>query len=349
MADSAWLNGDRNKLENLRYNKRDADFSGLVMYFTPKGQLTDVWRYVNGKIILQTSNSGNQKQSLTSNEIHVNTQEKECWDYYLVPMTNGRPDGPEQYLFTICYEISGGGGGGADGDGAPPATPNNPKPNCSVPTGNQSIKVQNLPPDGGGDDGTGYPQPTDKCPTYKSPVPSIYFDTDNLFLNLNGLKPFAESPDKCSGLQQLQDKSLNEQKETVGLLTSDGKFLCVAVTGYDGGNWGGLYNFEGQAYYTYPSSAGAPTQTYSGMINRGGQYYIPVVATVHTHYPCHDDGTDGVTGGTLSSGDKNLANKYPMMNHYIVGCDALGKFANGDNSATLLSTGTLSSTCSKVN
>jgi hypothetical protein len=170
----------------------------------------------------------------------------------------------------------------------------------------------------------------------------------------DGQKPLGEYPDKCAGVQGLWNLGVaSGNVETAGVITADGKFLVVAVVGATGGGFGGLYHHDtgigsGVDYYQWPSGQGAPTQTYQGQIQSGGHYFIPIVATVHTHTPCLADGTDGISGMTLSRGDQNLASSFPNISHYIIGCGALGSFSNASTSPSVLTTGQLSSTCSTL-
>ena len=50
IADSLYLRNDLSKLDHNKYNKRDSDFSGVVLYNTPKGEFISAWFYNNGKI-----------------------------------------------------------------------------------------------------------------------------------------------------------------------------------------------------------------------------------------------------------------------------------------------------------
>lgn len=175
-----------------------------------------------------------------------------------------------------------------------------------------------------------------------------YHFPDGLYNGKDGVKPLEEYTTVCGGVQGIWNSSLAVKKETVGVITADNKFIYIAQVGYAGGSWGGLYTYQGQAYYTYPDSQGYPNQSYAGIIHSAGQYFIPIKGTVHTHSPCVDDGTDGVTSVNLSDGDQQLAARYPNLKHYIIGCDAVGQFStsNGNGSPTLLGTGNLSTTCS---
>lgn len=102
-------------------------------------------------------------------------------------------------------------------------------------------------------------------------------------------------------------------------------------------------------YYYYPVSSGPPAQNYPGLIERNGNYFIPVVANIHTHTPCVNDGTDGVTGHKLGEDDTRIAHAEPNLRHYIIGCDGtIGSFNAASSYPTVLGSGNLSSTCSKL-
>lgn len=191
-------------------------------------------------------------------------------------------------------------------------------------------------PPGGGGGGTSGPPPVEEA-----------FNPADVYL-FQGQKPLAEYANNCSGAQGMWNTSVSQRKEVVGVLTKDGKVMTVAITGYSGGSFGGLYHYQGNAYYTYPVSYGAPTQTYTGMIESAGSYIIPIIATIHTHVPCLDDNTDGVSNKSLSEGDKNLATEFPMIPHYIIGCNAVGMFRSGYTSPTLKQSGPLSTTCTNI-
>jgi len=48
MADPAYLKNDHSKLSHNTYQKHDADFTGHVFYFTPKGEYLSGYAYKNG-------------------------------------------------------------------------------------------------------------------------------------------------------------------------------------------------------------------------------------------------------------------------------------------------------------
>jgi len=180
--------------------------------------------------------------------------------------------------------------------------------------------------------------------TYSSRIADNFNSKIYLF---NGVKPAREYSNSCQGAVGLWNTSLsfNPPREAVGVITTDGKLLEVAVLGVSGGTWGGLYYHEGNVYYTYPMSQGAPSQTYTNMLTANGQYFIPIKATIHTHSPCVQDGTNGISNLVISQGDKALATKFPMIKHYIIGCNAVGLFNLNSTSPTLLQSGPLSNTC----
>lgn len=60
VADSSWVGGNYQKLNAQTYRHRSADFSGSLLYFTPKGIFVAGYRYVNGKIKSTIAFSGKQ-------------------------------------------------------------------------------------------------------------------------------------------------------------------------------------------------------------------------------------------------------------------------------------------------
>jgi hypothetical protein len=182
IADSAYLKNDLSKLDRNKYNKRDADYSGLVLYFTPKGKYIGGWRYKDGHIVVpgsQNNSSGVKVQSLGTSKLKPMSED--CYDYWLTNYSD-----VYIYLFTLCSSGDGGtsygsgpgsiggnggdGGGGGSGsgpgDGGPSST--TPPPPCNsavhpgpVPIINSSGKltVNDVPPDGG----DGFPPPQGPC------------------------------------------------------------------------------------------------------------------------------------------------------------------------------------------
>ncbi|WP_419700712.1 hypothetical protein [Mucilaginibacter sp. NFX135] len=182
IADAAYLKNDVTKLDHNKYNKRDTDFSGVVLYSTPKGVFVSGWFYKNGMITqaLQpngsTVNSGGQKvQSL-----HPELTEVDCTDWYQYSEVDGTVV-DVKFLGTTCNQHGGdnsgnggapSGSGGGGGAGATPSKPPPPPP-CTG-TNSSTLKVQSTdghlvvyknvvqPPPGDGD-GT-FPPPTTPPP-----------------------------------------------------------------------------------------------------------------------------------------------------------------------------------------
>jgi hypothetical protein len=86
-ADPSYLKNDTSKLSHNTYLKHDADFTGLVLYFTPKGQYVSGFAYKNGKLIIPASavapSSGQTVQSVKTPNLKTNVeQEYDCTFYY---------------------------------------------------------------------------------------------------------------------------------------------------------------------------------------------------------------------------------------------------------------------------
>jgi len=97
-------------------------------------------------------------------------------------------------------------------------------------------------------------------------------------------------------------------------------------------------------YYPYPKSQGATSLSYGGMIENNSYYFIPVEASIHTHTPCRQDGSDGVSHA-VGSEDKQFAAQYPGINHWVVGCGAIAQYNGNNNNFYNKSSGSLSSIC----
>lgn len=185
LADSAYVKNDLSKLTRNTYSKRDPDFSGMVLYFTPKGKFISGWLYKNGYIVTSPNNggtsSGTKVQSAGNSKVKPLYQEAICYDYWLVSYTNGIEDSRD-YLYTSCEAGDGGGGGGGDSGGGNPhdgggsAPPYSPPP-CAVAgssIGGQ-LRVQNVPADPTDPGDGGFPQPyqciVESAPNESEPPP----------------------------------------------------------------------------------------------------------------------------------------------------------------------------------
>lgn len=150
IADSAYIKNDLSKLARNTYKKHEADFSGLVLYFTPNGKYVSGWRYKDGHIVGPGADTSNKKvQDIASPKLTPHNMEptEDCIDWFWVTYENGVAI-DYQYLYTTCATPGQGGGG----DGNP----------CPGTNGVRGPVINNMPPPpppGGGDDGT-FPPPT---------------------------------------------------------------------------------------------------------------------------------------------------------------------------------------------
>src|SRR5690606_1808699 len=156
---------------------------------------------------------------------------------------------------------------------------------------------------------------------------NFYYDPAMVY-NSVGDKPIHEFQNKCTGLQFMWNNYTNN--EVNGYITSAGNLIVTDILPYSGGAVHGLYEFDGIVYYTWPSSNGQPTVQHPDLIVSGPNYFIPVVASIHTHTPCRNDGTNGVSH-SVSSDDKNLASTYPGLNLWVIGCGAIAQYGTGNN------------------
>ena len=161
-----------------------------------------------------------------------------------------------------------------------------------------------------------------------------------------GDKPLKEYKSKCEGIMDIFDSY--PDKETAGYITMDGKFIFTNIIGAYGGEIFSTYEYAGSTYYPFPKSQGSTQLTYEGMIENNNYYFIPVVASVHTHSPCRIDNTDGVSGFNVSAEDKSRAQASPNIKHWVVGCGAIGQYIDSSNSYFNISKGNLSAICKRI-
>lgn len=167
---------------------------------------------------------------------------------------------------------------------------------------------------------------------------------ENLVENM-GPKPIMEFNNKCTGISNIWSNYPNN--EIFGYLTIDGKLIITNILPASGGTAAGLYHYDNTYYYPYPDSQGTPTGTYSGMVHSAGHYFIPVQASVHTHVPCRTDNTNGVSH-PVGNDDKAFAQKYPGINHWVIGCGAVGQYNGINNNFYNVRSGNLSTICTFV-
>jgi hypothetical protein len=155
-AAASYIAGDPTKLAKNTYRHRDATFTGLVAYSTPKGQFIRAYAYNNG-VLLGPSGSTTTAASLKAQglttlcDIPYNTRQAvnsvqkvnddgaQCQDWYEVTYWDDEPIWSE-YLYTTCWTC----GSGDGGDGGP-----------SNPGGGGSSPDPCGTTDSGGDQGNG--------------------------------------------------------------------------------------------------------------------------------------------------------------------------------------------------
>jgi hypothetical protein len=205
LADPAYLEGDLTKLDHNKYNKRDSDFSGAVLYFTPNGAFVNGWFYHDGAIAGQmltkdasadsvTSAPGKTVQNIKTNKIVTVLV---CTDWYSVSYVNGK-EVSRAYTNTTCVKqqqddgtidniLGGGSGGGTSsgaGSGSGSGNTTTKSVDCTVSpagasyskTSINSLKVQKVNPADGG----GFPPPTGNVPCPPQTVTNHITDDDCL-------------------------------------------------------------------------------------------------------------------------------------------------------------------------
>jgi len=135
IADSTYVKNDLSKLDHNTYSKRDSDFSGVVIYHTPKGKYVSGYSYTKGHINTKTS-TGNSTavQSTTGWPLKTNTEltvAQVCIITWEITYIDGEEMGRTE-IDRDCYlEYTGGGGGGGTSGGSPPPVPPVPCPTTS--------------------------------------------------------------------------------------------------------------------------------------------------------------------------------------------------------------------------
>lgn len=291
-------------------SQRSGSFSGLIAVTDWNGNTLKLFRYKNGKeIFLQSDRHVTAKEAVFCYDID--------W-YYCTSEFGCR----YSYTQTVCGLADDGTGNG----------------NGTSYYGPTSGDYSNSGHSGGsGSSGTD----------------NITLDPAYLYNGLGG-KPILEysSSNRCQGFQNMWNNYINN--EVFGYITADGKLIVTDLVPFSGGQAKGLYTYHNSAtkqdeyYYIYPTSQGAPLQSYTGMKNNGSYYFIPIVASIHTHTPCRTDGTDGVSQ-TVSDDDHDLAVQHPGLRHWVIGCNAIARFDNTNYDFFDVQTVPISSTCAIIN
>lgn len=124
IADPTYLKGDLTKLDHNKYNKRDSDFSGVVLYSTPNGKFVNGWFYKNGLITgnitpgIQPASTGQPSdRDQTTQDIKTNTNTQKitvCTEWWQIATYAGGNSGLV-YLGEKCVMFTVGGAGGTGG------------------------------------------------------------------------------------------------------------------------------------------------------------------------------------------------------------------------------------------
>jgi hypothetical protein len=179
IAEPDYLQSNPAGLAKNTFRKRDVNFSGMVLYFTPKGKFVSAYAYKNGKLVTPASKAAVAlaPQSFASvKKLEVAAPDDgDCIDWYWDVYLNNQYVG-SYYLYTTCdaYTPPTGGGGGSD-----PLCPASAMKALSSHIG-VTPRVNVAYPgdgDGGGDDGGGgFPDPSPTptpCPVAPPPPPTI--------------------------------------------------------------------------------------------------------------------------------------------------------------------------------
>jgi len=191
IADSDYVKNDLTKLTHNSYRKIDADFSGLVLYHTPKGDYVGGYGYKDGHLVqpetATTQSDSKKTQSVDMGALRPNTMVADCVDWYQ-QTTVYYEDGHSVtydwvYLDTTCtYRDDGiNPGGGTTPPATPPTLPPPPPP-CPSSTCSPveyAVRTNSIPPPTDPGDG-GVPPPTNTTPcTVKNCAPATV-KTDSL-------------------------------------------------------------------------------------------------------------------------------------------------------------------------
>jgi len=184
LADSAYAKNHPDWALKNSYQKRDPAFSGLVLYFTPKGGYVSGYAFRNGQQVIRgtentTTATTASRQGQLTRSFRPRTQVETIYDctfYYILELDSWGNIISQTFFYAECYSESGGGTDGSGSSGAPSGgLP--PPPQCqpgtaspSAVTNSHSLTRVAQPPPGGGDGGMPPPQP---CPTQTVTQPEV--------------------------------------------------------------------------------------------------------------------------------------------------------------------------------
>ncbi len=321
-----------------------AGFNGAIIHYDLNYRRTDGSIYEGGEIKLTNAaitrkETFNEPASDKKIPLYLSILSKDSSGNYLISNY--------KYLFTpsgrlrIASGESGNGSGNASGMGGELSEVVITAPGGGTSGGGVvAIGGNTPPPNTGGGTGSG--------------TNAVAARLDNWLLThyiTPGNKPLYEFSSVCDGIAKIEELSQNHSKEVITLVAKDGKLMIIAVVNWTGGTFTGLVQDPqtGQWYYYYKATDGAPRLQYDEMIPPGINYYIPIKATLHTH-PCNTtESVDGITGSNkLSDGDIQNAKARPSLNHYILGCEALGTYNKDSEKPQLVSQSKLKDLCKQV-
>lgn len=121
IADASYVKGDTSKIKNNTFSHNDPDFTGLVLYFTPKGKYVQGYAYKNGQLVVPSASGHTTQttQSVADPNLKPQTMITVCIDWYYQTWTDGVLTS-ERYLFTTCDTYGDGDDGGSGGTTPPP-------------------------------------------------------------------------------------------------------------------------------------------------------------------------------------------------------------------------------------
>jgi|GEM_PF-5878302 len=224
LADSAYAKSHPDWASGNTYQKRDPQFSGLVLYFTPKGQYIDGYAFRNGQLVIpgtqttSVSTSANQGQLTRSFRPRAQVETiYDCTAWYLLEYDQwGNLTSMTFLYYTDCTPEPGGGSGDSGGSGSPSSNAP-PPPQCQPPSGSAVTNDHSLtrvtqPPPGGGDGGMPPPQPCLTQTVTQPEVSSVNTITDSV------TNPCLKAViDNLTNTQTLQTDVTNILRNTFGV------------------------------------------------------------------------------------------------------------------------------------
>jgi len=177
IADSAYVNNDMSKLDLTTYRKRDPNFSGVVVYFTPTGKFISSYGYKNGTLLppapdaaaANTTSVSQHTTSVATGRFHADVNAiSDCLAWYLDTYQDGELVS-SIYLYTTCSSStatsSGGGGSPTSPSPTPCTTPPPTTPPADAARFVPDVPVPSPTPGGDGDGGLPPPvPPATPCP-----------------------------------------------------------------------------------------------------------------------------------------------------------------------------------------